>query len=143
MPAPSYRRGRNRPNPPPPYDTPEPPILREIGADPYNAPTDAPQSDTGAPTGIRGDATPMPVSEQQFQRRIVALAQAHGWLVYHTHDSRRSEPGFADLVMARPNRGIIFAELKSQDGSVKPAQARWLAALGLASQKSASVTTAL
>lgn len=63
-------------------------------------------------------------SEQDFQRRIIALANAHGWLVYHTYDSRRSEPGFPDLVMARDR--LIFAEVKTAFGRATREQTFWL-----------------
>ncbi len=70
------------------------------------------------------------LSEKQFQAQVVALANLFGWRIFHTFDSRRSEPGFPDLVMARKGR-IVFAELKV--GKNKPTlnQLRWLAVLGL------------
>ena len=68
-------------------------------------------------------------SEKTFQAWLVELAEAHGWLVYHTYDSRRSEPGFPDLCMVRGRR-VVFAELKSQKGRVSTPQQNWIAALG-------------
>ena len=49
-----------------------------------------------------------------------------GWLYYHTQDSRRSQPGFPDLVMLRGKRQVV-AELKRQKGA-KPSekQQNWL-----------------
>lgn len=70
----------------------------------------------------------MPETEAQFERAVVELAQAFGWLDYHTRDSRRSNPGFPDLVLVRADR-LIFAELKSEKGRVAPAQQQWLDAL--------------
>jgi len=67
--------------------------------------------------------------EKTFQTWLVELAEAHGWLVYHTYDSRRSQPGFPDLCMVRGQR-IVFAELKSQKGRVAASQQNWLTALG-------------
>lgn len=67
-------------------------------------------------------------SERQFQAAVVEYAERLGWLVYHTHDSRRSQPGFPDLTMVRGDR-LIFAELKAEDGRVKPEQQKWLDAL--------------
>lgn len=34
--------------------------------------------------------------EKDFQQRVINLAESLGYLVYHTHDSRRSQPGFPD-----------------------------------------------
>ena len=59
---------------------------------------------------------------------VIALAKRCGWKVYHTYDSRNSESGFVDLVMARKGKAI-FAELKSAKGVVTPAQNDWLLAL--------------
>lgn len=66
----------------------------------------------------------MEISESAFQKQVVELARATGWLSYHTYDSRRSDAGFPDLVLVRPPR-IIFAELKSRRGRIKPAQRHW------------------
>ena len=41
------------------------------------------------------------MTEKQFMAQVVELAKLKGWLVYHTYDSRRSEPGFPDLCMVR------------------------------------------
>ena len=37
--------------------------------------------------------------EKDFQAWIVAVADRHGWMHYHTHRSDRSEPGFPDLTL--------------------------------------------
>lgn len=68
------------------------------------------------------------MTEKALQTNVQQLAKLRGWLTYHTYDSRRSDPGFPDLVMARGRR-LIFAELKSERGRVSPAQAEWLAEL--------------
>ncbi len=39
-------------------------------------------------------------AEGDFQAGVVRLAELRGWLVYHTHDSRRSQPEFPDLTLA-------------------------------------------
>ena len=69
------------------------------------------------------------VSEKQFQAQILQLANLTGWLTYHTHDSRRSQAGFPDLVLVRPPV-VLFAELKSEGGRLRPEQEAWLEALG-------------
>ncbi len=67
-------------------------------------------------------------TEAQLERAVVDLAKFNGWLVYHTRNSRGSEPGFPDLVLVRGAR-LVFAELKTGKGRVSPAQKVWLDAL--------------
>ena len=72
------------------------------------------------------------MTEKELQANIVKLARLLGYLVYHTYDSRKSEPGFPDLVMVRwGDHRLIFAELKSAKGKVTDPQRRWLEHLGL------------
>lgn len=73
-----------------------------------------------------------PELEDPFRQKVEQLAKFYGWLVYHTHDSRRSVPGFPDLVLVCGPR-LIFAELKTQKGRITPDQQRWLDALTAAS----------
>ena len=68
-------------------------------------------------------------SEKDFMGKVVELARLQGWKVYHTHDSRRSDPGFPDLVLCRGGR-ILFWELKSAKGRMVKAQLEWAEALG-------------
>ena len=68
-------------------------------------------------------------TENQLLEAVRGYAKLTGWLTYHTHDSRRSEPGFPDLVMVRGGR-LIFAELKREGGNPTPEQRIWLAELG-------------
>ena len=63
--------------------------------------------------------------ERDFQAAVCELAKTLGCLVYHTHDSRRSEPGFPDLVIVGKRR-VMFRELKTQSGRLSPAQEAWL-----------------
>ena len=63
-------------------------------------------------------------TEAHFQSEIIKLARELGWEVYHTYNSRKSRPGFSDLVMVRER--VLFRELKTQKGRVSPPQARWL-----------------
>ena len=71
------------------------------------------------------------VTEKQFMAAVIEMAQMLGWLVYHTHDSRRSEAGFPDIVAVRRDR-VLFIELKTETGRLSEDQERWLSALGLA-----------
>jgi hypothetical protein len=68
------------------------------------------------------------VSEKNFQQQVLQLARLSGWMVYHTFDSRRSTAGFPDLCLVRVPR-VIFAELKSAAGKIRPEQKAWLGAL--------------
>jgi len=73
----------------------------------------------------------LPVSEVAFQGRILDYARLKGWRAIHHPDSRRvTEPGLPDLILVRPPR-IIFAELKSASGVLRPAQIDMLAKLKL------------
>ena len=63
------------------------------------------------------------MTERQFQAWVIDVAKAHGWKVYHTYDSRRSEPGFPDLVLVRDR--VLFRELKTDIGRISPAQKEW------------------
>ena len=63
------------------------------------------------------------MTEKQFQASVVQCAVLMGWMVYHPHDSRKSEPGFPDLTMARGHKTddgvesrLVFAELKVSEG---------------------------
>lgn len=67
-------------------------------------------------------------SESDFQKHVVQLAKTYGYtLTYHTADSRRSNPGFPDLVLLHGKTGkLIFAELKTQSGRVSADQESWI-----------------
>lgn len=65
------------------------------------------------------------MSEAQFQQRIIDYCQLRGLLVFHDNDSRRNRAGFPDLVVAGAH-GVIFAELKTETGKLRPEQETWL-----------------
>lgn len=70
------------------------------------------------------------LTEAQFQAAVIELAQRCGWLTHHEYDSRRSAPGFPDLTLTHPATGrVIFAELKTSRGRLRPEQRTWLWAL--------------
>ncbi|MFP7833107.1 VRR-NUC domain-containing protein [Marisediminicola sp. LYQ134] len=71
------------------------------------------------------------MSERQFQDVVTAAAERAGWLTYHTHDSRRSQKGFPDLVLVHPEHGLIFRELKTMKGKPTREQLDWIHALTL------------
>jgi len=78
------------------------------------------------------------MSERELQGRTIELARLCGYYVYHTHDSRRSEPGFPDMIAVHESRPVaIVAEFKSETGKLTkghtdqrgryhPGQADWL-----------------
>lgn len=66
------------------------------------------------------------VSEQDFQRQVVAAANLLGWAVYHTWNSQHSPDGYPDLTLAKAEHPVIFAELKSESGQLQSAQIHWL-----------------
>lgn len=68
--------------------------------------------------------------EREWQKQVVQAARMLGWRVYHTHDSRRSEPGWPDLALVRDR--LVMAELKTDTGRVSPEQRQWLDALASA-----------
>lgn len=77
--------------------------------------------------------------ESTFQAAIVAAAKALGWQAYHTHDSRRSVPGFPDLILAKPGMRLLCIEVKTNGGKVSVEQQDWLNILGQTHQPVAEV----
>lgn len=84
------------------------------------------------------------VSEKQFQANVIELAQRLGWKVAHFRSVRTQRKdgsthyatpvaadgeGFPDLVMARPLRNIIYAELKAEKGKFSMKQMEWMEVL--------------
>lgn len=68
------------------------------------------------------------ITERQLQDAVVQLAQWVGYRYYHVYDSRRSNPGWPDLILLRRER-ILAIELKSARGVVSVPQLEWLGAL--------------
>jgi hypothetical protein len=73
------------------------------------------------------------ISEASFMAQVKALAYIHGWVVHHSQPSMTrtgrymtmGSVGFCDLVMAHRDKGVIFAELKTQKGKTTAAQDYW------------------
>lgn len=87
-----------------------------------------------------GTPTPggLPLSEDDFKRRVIDTAKANGWRVHHSRPARTAHgwrtpveghSGLPDLVLARAGV-VLLAELKSDTGRSTPEQRAWLAAAG-------------
>lgn len=68
------------------------------------------------------------LSEKGLLQAVRDLAALLHLRTYHPHDSRRSEPGFPDLVIIGPG-GILWRELKTATGRLSRSQIDWLTAL--------------
>ena len=94
-----------------------------------------------------------PISEADFLRQVTDLADLYGWRWVHFRPAQTlrgwrtpvSGPlgkGWPDLVLVKPERGVIFAELKGDKGRPTPEQAevlRWLHLTGVGTCVSAYV----
>lgn len=79
------------------------------------------------------------ISEKTFQTAVIELARWAGWKVFHPlpaqnasgqwRTAQSGDIGFPDLVLAHPQRGVIFAELKSSIGKLSDHQADWITVL--------------
>ena len=71
------------------------------------------------------------MSEGELQRSILELTRWLGLLAFHSGDSRRDScAGFPDLVIAG-SRGVLWREIKSATGRLRPEQMDWLSRLNL------------
>jgi hypothetical protein len=93
----------------------------------------------GGDAATRGGAGTPAISERSFMQAIRREALAHGYLFYHTFDSRKSAPGFVDCVLAKPGRPLLMWELKTADGIVTLAQQRWVDVLSTVTSVEAGV----
>lgn len=57
-------------------------------------------------------------------RKRPGLCRVIGVRYFHAYDSRRSVPGWPDLVLLG-TRGLMFRELKTQSGTLRPEQREW------------------
>lgn len=64
------------------------------------------------------------MTEKELQDMVLEACKVLGLLAYHTHDSRRSQPGFPDLVIV--GKAVEFWELKAERGKVSAAQRDWI-----------------
>jgi hypothetical protein len=66
--------------------------------------------------------------EDVLLQHIRATARRLGFVSYHTRNSRKSDPGFPDLLCCNGTR-ILAIETKSATGKVTSEQALWLSML--------------
>jgi hypothetical protein len=76
-----------------------------------------------------------PVTETELLTAITSgtkkqpgLCKVLGVMYFHPYDSRRSVPGFPDLLLVGTD-GFAFRELKSDNGAMRPEQRQWRDAL--------------
>jgi hypothetical protein len=79
--------------------------------------------------------------EQSFQACVLEVARLAGWRSLHIRPARRADgswrtpiagdgKGWPDLTLVRPPR-LLFVELKSERGKLRPEQSDWLDVLRL------------
>ncbi len=74
-------------------------------------------------------------SERIFMDQVLQIARMNGWLVHHAtphkvgNTWRSDGSGTPDLIMCHPQRGVIFAELKTERGKMTTNQKLWALAV--------------
>lgn len=71
-----------------------------------------------------------PMPERQLQELVRRTALAFGYCFYHPWMSVKSAPGFPDCTLTKAGR-LIFAELKTERGTLSVHQEVWLDTLRL------------
>lgn len=82
------------------------------------------------------------MKERELQDAVIELARLLGWRVAHFRAAQTGRgwrtpveadgAGFPDLILAKPGRPVIFAELKSSVGLLSDQQGAWFGTLELA-----------
>lgn len=73
------------------------------------------------------------MTESELQREIEKLCDKLGLLWWHDNYSLRNKPGLPDLIIV--GHTVLWVELKSNTGSMKPAQRMWRNDLNSAGQE--------
>ncbi len=68
------------------------------------------------------------MTENELMGAVIEMIEWTHGRYYHTYESRRSNPGWPDLVIAYPGR-LLVRELKTAKGKVTAEQSIWLALL--------------
>jgi hypothetical protein len=76
------------------------------------------------------------LTEAQWQAQVIDYAHLRGFRVIHNTDSRRTQPGVPDLMLIKPPR-LLFVELKSETGKVRPEQRQMISDLRACGQLAA------
>lgn len=88
---------------------------------------------------LSSEASPLvaAMTEENLQNAVIELARWCGWRVHHVRAARsaqgwrtplQGDVGFFDLVLSKAGT-VIFAELKSEQGRLRPDQVKWGEAL--------------
>lgn len=78
--------------------------------------------------------------EGVLQGKLQKFCHDTGYLFYHTHDSRKSTPGWPDCAILHPEGGPLYLwELKDATSQPSANQRRWLDALYKATSVQAAV----
>lgn len=72
------------------------------------------------------------MTEDQLQAAVVDLCDRLGLLWWHDTDSRRNQAGLLDLIVVGST--VLYVELKTDKGRIRPEQQIWLDALNAAGQ---------
>lgn len=79
----------------------------------------------GIPVAGFRAVTAQRMGEKELLQNILDCARALGYLAYHTHNSRRSEPGFPDIIAVGYDR-LLAIECKREKEHPTLAQQNWL-----------------
>ena len=65
------------------------------------------------------------ITEKQWQKTVCDMLDTFGWQWHHARRPLWDKRGLPDLIAARGTR-LLFIELKSMTGKIRPEQAEWI-----------------